>query len=159
MLSEINKDRVRRARRWLAARIAPAGVTMHDPMTALCDCREGLLELVLFGPLKVDDVTGEVHGPVNYLLDEMWLLGAVEPDGAGSYQLTRWGERELARMWGPGIIPPWSGGYYACLVHGVYDAGPGDPSRCPDCPEKTITETARSWWPWKRSAGAPHHRL
>lgn len=49
-----------------------------------------------------------MFAPVNDMIDDLCTLRAVTDHEDGDYQLTRWGEQELARMWGPDIAPPWS---------------------------------------------------
>lgn len=157
MPSKVNNGWWRRARMRLAARIAPAGAEVRDPQQHLCDCREALLELVCFQLLRAD-ADGEPLAPASFMLDELFMLGAVVPTEHG-WELTGWGEQELARMWGPQIIPPGHGGYLGCAEHGVYDAGPGDRWACPECPEKTITDQARPWWSWMISGRMSRYPL
>lgn len=152
------KDGVRRARLWLAARIAPADVDVRDTRTTTCRCRQDILEAVLYGWLE-HAPGGRVLAPVTYQLDEMYLFGLVESDGP-DYALTGFGERELARMWGPGITPPWTASSWAmCHDHGIYEAFPGEPSDCPDCPPKTIIEGHPAWWSRLLSSSPRHHLL
>lgn len=61
-----------------------------------------------------------------------WVRGVGSDDG-DFYMLTEAGQKQLAGLWGPDRVEPWSGGYYDCHEHGVYDAGPGDWAECPDC--------------------------
>jgi hypothetical protein len=154
VLNKVNNGWWRRARLWLAARLAPAGVKVHDPAAGLCDCWEGLLELVCFQWRRQRspdgaDAEGEVLALVNVMLDELVALGAATTDGCGGYKLTAWGEGELARMWGPDIAPPWSSPWRMCGDHGIFETFPGDPDRCPDCPQNTTVEGRRPWWMWK----------
>jgi hypothetical protein len=116
-----------RARMWLATTVAPRSARVCDRdrpideelLSAICwyRIREGAREEVLF------DVTAWV--------DELVLAGLVTRAPLG---LTEAGEKYLARLWGDDVVAPGSGGYYGCHDHGVYDAGPGDPWRCPECP-------------------------
>ncbi len=138
----------------LATLVAPADVDVRDTLNTLCRCQEPLLEAVFFGWLEHSD--DRVLAPVTYQLDEMYIYGAVEADGP-NYQLTRYAEKQLARMWGPDIAPPWSAGWSSCPTHGLYETLPGDPITCPDCVRaghQTITGNTRSWWSrlalWRR---------
>jgi hypothetical protein len=147
VLNKVNIDLWRRARVRLAAWLAPAGVKVHDHREELCDCWEAMLEVVLFGWIRVDEY-GEPFAPAAQMLNDLMVLGAVEREGDGRYSLSTWGMQQLARMWGPEIVPPWGGAWAGCADHGVFDAGPGESIYCPDCP-KPIIETVRSRWSWK----------
>jgi hypothetical protein len=146
MRNKVN-EWMRRARLRLAAKITPPGAEVHDHQARLCDCWEGLLELVQFGRLRVG-AGGRLIGPVDGMIEDMYLLGAVELDDAGGCELTVWGMRELARMWGPDTVPPWGRAWLACTEHGIREAGPGEPLRCPECPLETPAQPARPWWSW-----------
>lgn len=160
MPNKINRVGWRQARLWLASRIAPADVVVQDPSVTLCDCWEGLLELVMFHQLRSGpDDTREILAPVEDLLDRLWTLGAVEPDEIAGYELTIWGMQQLARMWGPEIVPPWGGSWGRCGDHGIYEAHPGDPISCPDCPKETIIKKPRPWWLWTMSGRTSRYPL
>ncbi len=123
------KSAVRRARLRLAKTVAPAGADVHDPDDTVCPSLQDLLAAVFFQGLT-------------YQADETWLLdvtddldylkdrGLVEMF-KGDPCLTGDGEVALARLWGPGRVPPWGGTLGTCEVHGDYDVHPGDWIGCP----------------------------
>ncbi len=132
----MNAKIIRRLRLWLAQLVAPAGSDVHDPDDTLCPGNQELLEAALYGDLRRGPDGGvllDVTTAVDDLVDFEMLTNT--PDG---YRLTELGERELARLWGPGRIPPWSGGYFQCHDHGIYDAAPGDRAGCPSCPPARV---------------------
>jgi hypothetical protein len=129
----------RRVRQWrlrLAALIAPAGADVHDPDDTECPDMTDFLESVLWGHIERHR-SGGVWADNTAIAEDAEELGLIEKADQGNqppYRLTAAGERALAAAWGPGRVPPWSGGYHGCADHGVYDAGPGDPGGCPQCP-------------------------
>lgn len=147
MLEKVNPDWVWRIRLRLATWLAPAGVKVHNHRDELCDCWEALLEVVHFGWITFNE-HGEPLAPAAQMLNDLWILGAVERETDGGYSLTNWGMQQLARMWGPEIVPPWGGAWSGCTEHGIFEAGPGDSIYCPDCPTP-VTETSSSRWSWK----------
>lgn len=131
----------------LAAKIAPREVILRDARFT-CSCQEQLLESVLYHHLRRRE-DGEILAPVSYQLDELAIFGVVESDEYFDCRLTPFGETELARMWGPGYVPPGAGGWAACADHGVYEAGPGARDECPYCVldrDLESVDPARSWW-------------
>jgi hypothetical protein len=155
---KVNGGWVRRARLGLASWVAPAGAEVRDPQAMLCNCWEWLLELVQFDRLRVG-TDGGPAAPVGGVLDEMYLLGAVEHDAAGRWRLTSWGMLELARMWGPDVVPPWGGVWLVCAEHWTCADGPGEPLNCPECPPERTTGTARPWWSWMMLGRMSRYRL
>lgn len=154
---EINKERIRRARLWLAGRIAPAGADVHDPDETACPWMQAILEEACWSGLRFDerdqfwmnvtDVVQEAHG---------WDL--VEYIAGGDVRLTDAGEQDLAHRWGPNRTPPWSGGYVGCAKHGVYETSPGEDAQCPECRYEKACENLALGplprWHWKRLRGA-----
>lgn len=117
----------RQARTRLAATIAPAGATVHDRVGPL---DEELLAAICWSHIRED-------GHDHYFYNAQYEIQILADAGLVSLVplgLTAAGETYLAQLWGDDIIPPGLGGYLGCHVHGVYDAGPGDPWACPKCP-------------------------
>jgi hypothetical protein len=117
----------RRVRMWLATTIAPAGATVHDRVGPL---DEELLAAICWGHVR--EAPGDrLLYDAQYEIRDLADAGLVHLVPLG---LTREGEIYLAKLWGDDIMPPGQGGYLGCHDHGVYDAGPGDPWACPNCP-------------------------
>lgn len=111
---------------WLATLIAPDRAAVHDHVGPI---DEELLSAIYWSQIRKGR-HGVVLLDVSDWVDELTAAGLVD----AYTRLTTAGEKYLATLWGPGRVPPWSGGYYSCWEHGDYDAGPGDPSDCPKCP-------------------------
>jgi hypothetical protein len=127
--------RIRDVRLWLAERLAPAGVDLHEHDTSECLSRIAVLEAACFGDLRPHD--HHVWAPVDIAVAdavEAGLLERTTVHGQQELWLTKVGESELAAHWGPGRVPPGKGGLYGCWEHGEYIAAPGDPDNCPRCP-------------------------
>ncbi len=127
---------ITRLRLWLAQLVAPAGAEVHDPDDTLCSGSQELLEAALYGDFRRGP-DGGVLFDVTVAVDDLVDFGALVNTDTG-YELTESGKRELARLWGPGRIPPWSGGHYRCDDHGIYEAAPGDFVGCPNCPPSLV---------------------
>lgn len=141
MRIEINKGVIRRARLWLARLIAPSDAHLHVPYET-CPCAQNLMDEILMSRLQPNHPRADRFGTGEFTrywmdvtadVDELVGLGLVEGLDHGDVKLTEHGERELAKLWGPGRVPPWGGGYYSCHDHGQYEAGPGDRLDCPSC--------------------------
>jgi len=126
-------ERVRAWRLRLAQLVAPAGADVHDPDQSACPHDEALLEAAQFGQLRRDPdgrFMIDMSDLARDLVDGAWFQAAAD----GRYELTRAGQEQLARLWGPHLIPPWGGGHYMCYEHGIYEAAPGESGDCPRCP-------------------------
>jgi hypothetical protein len=148
---EIIKSRIRRWRLTLAQAVAPVGVDVHDPDDTFCPTAQDILEAAFFSRLHAD-ADGVVRMDVGPFVDEAVGAGLVVrkvEDGCTWYELTGAGEQELAKLWGPNRVPPWSGGYYSCAEHGVYDVHPGELSdQCPSCAFARAFRGAAGRAPW-----------
>lgn len=147
-------DLTTRTRGWrlrLAQLAAPAGADVHDPDDTVCPQAQALLEAVLYHDIEINR-HGGAWMRVTEDLHDLAADGLIEPAQDGDYRLTEQGERELGRRWGDHRVPPWSGGYFGCSDHGVYEAAPGDPEGCPECPPWNPPRTA-GWWRLRRVAG------
>jgi hypothetical protein len=154
MSFEINNSAIRGWRLRLAQFIAPPGADVHDPDDTCCPRDEGLLEEVFWDHLLIDaaggmwmNVTADVH--------ELEYAELVDHRGNGSRRLTAHGEQELARLWGPGRLPPWSHGTLdSCDDHGDFDVFPGDLVGCRKCAtERAVQNGAPDTapgWSWSR---------
>lgn len=129
--------RIRDLRLWLAARLAPAGLDLHEHNTGECLSLTAVLEAACFGDLRQRD--HHVWAPVDVAVTDAIEAGLLERTTAHGQQglsLTKLGESELAAHWGPARVPPGKGGLYGCWEHGEYVAAPGDPDNCPSCPRR-----------------------
>lgn len=149
---EINKVGIRRARLWLAGRIAPRYTDVHDPDETACPWMQAVLEETFWNSYRIDD-QGRFWMNVTDAVQEAHDRDLVEYAAGGPW-LTKAGERDLARRWGPDRVPPWSFGYYNCNPHGQFEREPGERADCPHC----VAEKYAAWealkslpvWHWKR---------
>ena len=157
MRFEINNERVRRLRLRLAHLIAPPGADVHDPDDTCCPSDRPLLGAVLWWRLRFTD--GQHWMDVDLSVHDALAAELIEYNPDGYLRLTGYGENELARMWGDDRVPPWSGGYFQCHDHGVYDLAPGERIGCPDCGRELAAQQAAQqaprWWPLRARGGAP----
>ena len=122
------KNLVRGGRLWLAHLIAPAGADVHDPDETTCPWSKRLLEAVFWRELE----SGSYLDVIDELAD-LATRNLINFDGDGAPYVTEAGDRELARLWGSGRVPPWSDSFHTCSVHGMYEAPPGAIAGCPEC--------------------------
>jgi len=153
---KINREVVWRWRLRLAQLIAPPGADVHNPDDTCCPRDRDLLEAICFGWLRQGD-RSTMWMDVTIALDEACAGGLVNRGKDGPPWLTSHGEQELARLWGPKLVPPGGGGYFECDDHGLYDLFPGDRWGCPGCETETALRRLNtepvSWWarsvPWR----------
>lgn len=140
---EINKEMINRWRLRLAARIAPAGTHVHDAEEISCFAVGPILNAVFWGNLATD-VEGRQRMDVTTDLDSLYGAGLIEHPRTGLMALTDKGEKELARIWGPGVARPRGGGTFECSQHGEYEVRPGHRFGCPGCIiEKAVQRIAQ----------------
>ncbi len=134
------KNLVRGGRLRLAQLIAPAGAGVHNPNETCCALIRRLLEAVFWRELE----TGNYLDVIDEL-DDLAARDLVNFDGDDAPYVTEAGERELARLWGAGRIPPWSDSFHTCSVHGMYEAPPGAIAGCPECAQSCSRTTVVSY--------------
>lgn len=147
------RSKINTLRMWLAQLVAPPGADVHDDTFSPRD--RDILEAVCLRKLRRGENDDTTWMDVTELLHDAFRADLVERWPDGEWKLTGRGERELAALWGPGRVPPWStGGLGSCAEHGLYQAGPGDLSDCPGCAVETAalatllnltTEPAPRW--------------
>lgn len=152
MRFKINKAGIRRARLQLAGWIAPLGADVHDPDETACPWMQAILEETCWSGFNIDK-HGRFWMNATDVVEEAHNWDLVEYIGRDVH-LTKAGERELARMWGPSRTPPWTTGHAACSDHGIYDVSPGERIGCPTCRYEKVGEDLAQGplprWHWKR---------
>lgn len=153
MRFEINKLAIQRWRLRLAQFVAPHGADVHDPDDTCCPKDQDILNAAFWGDLRLG-LNGTVLMDVTEEVDDLISQDLVEPVAGGWWRLTDAGEQELARLWGPGRLPPWSVSWHGCGAHGLYEAHPGEFGGCRECRHEQALQhadsRATSWWSLRR---------
>lgn len=152
------REQIRAFRLRLAQAVAPAGADVHDPDETACPHAQEILEAAQFGRLHPDptdptrwliDLTGGVHD----LASARWIVLRGGEQGFQG-EITREGQEQLARLWGPERQPPWAKGAALCAEHGAYEVKPGALLGCVSCAVgraiRNINTESASWWRRRR---------
>jgi hypothetical protein len=147
------KSKINKLRLWLAQRVAPAGADVHDPDDTCCPRDRGVLEAVMYGWVR-KEANDTTWMDATDLVDDA-IAADLVVERHGDFTLTPHGERELARLWGPGRVAPSAGSYGECHAHEMlYEQFPGDVVGCPHCRSEQaysaaledLTAEPSSWW-------------